>query len=162
MSAQEVDSDAHIAHCGETLIVEVGEAIPDRALVLNALMAVGGTPSLLLRLRAIMPEDMYHFADLTLRGTKVYTRGELDAIRPLAFVLPDRGWRSLRRFVEGGLYQAWPNGRVFRVQHGHLVDPYTSQPAARSGDRRLLAALIPVFIERWVPPALAEETEEEA
>lgn len=150
----EVNAQAPIAVTGETWQVLAGTAIPDRCIAVDVIIVVPGAQGKILRITAV--EDMAGGPRITCvdsvvpnQPPMIYMRPELEMIRPLGFVIPDRPWYALSGFVEGGLYQAWPNGRLFRVRNRHLVDAYTNARIHTERDRTKLPAMIPVFVQRW-------------
>lgn len=161
----EVDLKKAPGRTGEVIEVKAaGDAIPDRCLVPDVIMAVKGQQSELLRLREVngtAPQRTFTFSNLLKRARKNLTETELNAMRPLAFVIPDRPWRALATFVDGGIYQAWPSGRVFRVRQGVLVDAASGQRVYGDDDRHKLVRLIPTLIPRWVPPRAAAVEQDE-
>ena len=163
--ATNVSPQAKPAQAGE--VIEVRDAttpIPDRCLAEDVIIAIRGQQSELLRIKEIAgqtPNRIFHLSNLIRRQTKALTEAELNVMRPLAFVIPDRPWRRLGTFVDGGLYQVWPTGRLLRVRQGVLVDAVTNQRVYGDTDRQKLVRLLPFLIPRWVPARGATTAQEE-
>lgn len=162
--ATNVSPTSKPAQAGE--VIEVKDAttpIPDRCLVVDVIVAVKGQQSELLRIREITgqaPQRTFQLSTLIRRQQKALTEAELNAMRPLAFVIPDRPWRRLGTFVDGGLYQVWPTGRLLRVRQGVLVDAVSDQRVYGNTDRMKLVRLLPFLIPRWIPARGATQAED--
>lgn len=153
--ATQVGAARKPAQAGEIVAIrDATTPIPDRCLRPDVIMTVKGQQSELLRLKSVTGDGagrVYTFANLIRRQSKSFTHAELEVMRPLAFVIPDRSWRRLRSFVDGAIYQVWPSGRLLRARQGVLVDGVTNQRVYGDTDRQKMVRLIPFLIPRWVP-----------
>jgi hypothetical protein len=155
-----INEKSPICIVGRTVpVIKAGDPIPEEVLRVDTLAAIPGPQSQFLRLVEVNTltggERQLVFSNLVETGRRVYTLTELNAIRPIGFLIPDRAWNRFTKFKEGGLYQAWPNGRLFRVRNRHLIDAYQGVRVYSEKDKDKLPALIPVFILRWEPQVAA-------
>lgn len=168
MSVTDINPANAIGWCvGKAQLIKAGEVLPPDFFQVDNIVAIPGPQAVLYRLMEVIGEAagggwvrgdtvrQVTFSNLTQRGRRVYTLAELEAIRPLGYVIPDRPWRRLHRFVEDGFYQAWPNGRVYKVVNGFLVDAVTEVRfyGEEAKYRKEVPRLIPLLIPRWLPPA---------
>jgi hypothetical protein len=84
-------------------------------------------------------------------GPRVYTRQELDAVRPIGVVRAALPWGDLKEFKEGGIYQAWPTGHVYTVKDG-ILRSVDGKSLRDLGQLTAMPALLPKMIVRWEPP----------
>ncbi len=165
-TSNEIQVGAPVAVVGTTLgVMTAADVIPDGILAKDVLAIVPGPQAQILRVVDIndLPDGgkQIVFSNLAQPGRRVYTLAELNAIRPLGFFIPDRPWGQYEKFVEGGLYQAWPNGQLFRVRNKHLVDAYQGVRVYAAKDRDKLPALLSVFVPRWVPRRVVDPVVED-
>jgi hypothetical protein len=144
---------------GESKAVEAGQPLDPSWLRSGNLIGIAGKPSIPFLIREVQPLDggglRVSGSNLAVNKKRVFTLAELEAIRPLYFVLLPAGvFPTLRNFVEGGIYQAWPTGEIVEVQRRLLVNPLT-------GQRVTSLSAFPVLIPRWIPPTAADITEGE-
>lgn len=157
----DINIKAGISWVGKTYgILTPDVQIPETILIPGqTLMAVPGPQAQILRLLEVNDLDaggkQLVFSNLVDTGRRVYTLGELANIRPLGFIVPDRPWVEYGKFVEGGIYQAVPNGRVFRVRNRHLVDGFQGVRAYNAKDKEQLPSVLSIFIPRYVPRVVA-------
>jgi hypothetical protein len=165
MTSGNIDPAAVQAVIGQSGWVKKGKALPHDILRVGVILAMEGPAAQILEIVEVTGEVPAN-GDATLRVktqslgdknvVKLYTFQELEAIRPLGYVIPQAGV-ALQTFVEGGLYQAFPNGRLYTVQHGYLVDTFRGSRlfGANAEDRKFVPRLVPIFVPRWVPQAPA-------
>ena len=148
---------------GESFVIlEAATPIPPELLAVGNVVATPGPEAFLYRIKALeqagtAPESrVLVLENLAKQGEeKRLTVEEVSRIRPIGFLIPDRPWGEFKTFKEGGYYQAFPNGKLYQVRQGYFVDPSSGAHiyGAKPEDRKALPRLIPVFVERWVPPA---------
>ena|SRR5688572_5399262 len=177
MARADINENARILPVGEHVRIVAGTTIPERCLRPHVIICVPQAQAQIFRILSvtqppsasgwqrddiIQEEATILLSSLTQTGRRSFLRKELEAIRPLGFIVLDRAWDRLSRFKEGGIYQAWPTGQLLRVRNRHLVDAYTERRINPDVEPRKLPPVILWAIPRWeptTPEAVAAEGE---